>query len=38
MGIEKVKVMQECFPKHSCMRTARMEEDKETDEDKQERV
>ena len=33
MAIGNVELMHECFPTHSGMRTARMMEDKETDED-----
>ena len=33
MAIGNRELMHECFPKHSCMGTARMEYDKERDED-----
>ena len=38
IAIEKVELMQECFYKHLRMGTARMKEDKETEQDKQKRV
>ena len=31
MGVENGELMHECFPKHSRMGTARMKQDKETD-------
>ena len=34
MAIRNRELKQECFPKHPCMGTARMEYDKETDEGK----
>ena len=33
MAIEKMELMQECFLKHLSMWTARMKEDKETEEE-----
>ena len=33
MSIGNGEFMQECFPKHSCMGTARMKYDNETDEE-----
>ena len=33
MAIGNRELKQECFPKHPCMWTARMEYDKETDEE-----
>ena len=38
MAMEKVELMHECFPKHLHMGTARMQDDKETEEDNQKRV
>ena len=39
VAIEKLELMDECFPKHLCTVTARMKENKETDEkDKRKRV
>ena len=38
MAIEKVELMNECIPKQLRMVTARMEEDKETEEGKQKRM
>ena len=35
MAIEKVELMQECFPKHLRMGKARINEDKETEQDNQ---
>ena len=37
MAIGNGELMHECFPKHSCMGTARMKEDKDTDEETQKR-
>ena len=33
MAVKKVKLMQECFPKHLRMGTSRMKENKETEEE-----
>ena len=33
MAIGNVELMDECFPKQSCMRTERMKLDKETDDE-----
>ena len=33
MAIRNEELIQECFPKYSCMGTARIKQDKETDED-----
>ena len=33
MAIENGELIHKCFPKHSCMGTARMKYDKETDKD-----
>ena len=33
MAVGNWELMHKCFPKHSCMGTARMKQDKETDED-----
>ena len=37
MAIGHGELMHDCFPKHSCMGTARIKEDKETDEDDEKR-
>ena len=37
MARENGELMHECFPKHSRMETARMKQDKETDEDGEKR-
>ena len=38
MATEKLELMQECFPKHLRMGTARMKEDKETKEEGKQKI
>ena len=38
IATEKVELMHKCFPKYLCKETARMKEDKETEEGKQQRI